>query len=424
MKRLGVSLIFVVVVAVIGIGWLITELDILTSEVDPASNPELAIYERIAQDMARVLDDIPDRRVFLEQWPQQSELQFAVGAPSNFPVPAELREEFDAGDPLILEAEGSVSINIRMPRSGDVLSLVLPEARVRSALFRPSLLLTLLFYVGVVAAILLWLYPLVTRLLALRATAQAFGRGRLQSRVVTSRFSAIGDIESEFNHMAERIQTLVADNKLLGQAVSHNLKTPLARLRFGLDALNEADDEATREKYAQRISRDLAEMESLVETLLQYAKLDQAQVQMQKQRVELNAFVAQLLGDFDEAAQRIEFRAGGTDLFITTDPGYLALQLNNLMSNALTYARTRIRVSVVATPATVSILVEDDGPGIPAQEQDAVLEPFRRGSNAGPGGHGMGLAIVTRIARWLDCSVIVGDSVELGGTSVSLRFDR
>jgi signal transduction histidine kinase len=304
-----------------------------------------------------------------------------------------------------------------------VLSLILPADIVRDAQLRPSLLLTLLFYTGVVTAILLWLYPLVTRLLSLRNTAQAFGRGDLRSRVTTSRFSYIGAIETEFNHMADRIQTLIADNKLLGQAVSHNLKTPLARLRFGLDALAESGDEATREKYTQRISRDLGEMESLVETLLQYAKLDEAHVQLQRQRVELNAFVAQLLGDFDVAEQSIEFRGSGADLFVTTDPGYLSLQLNNLMSNALVYARKRIRVSVVAAPAIAGIVVEDDGPGIPAQEWEAVFEPFRRGSNAGPGGHGMGLAIVARIARWLDCKVTIGRSAELGGTSVSLQFD-
>jgi signal transduction histidine kinase len=122
------------------------------------------------------------------------------------------------------------------------------------------------------------------------------------------------------------------------------------------------------------------------------------------------------------AAPGIEFRGSGTDLFVTTDSNYLALQLNNLMSNALVYARKRIRVSVVAAPAMAHIVVEDDGPGILPHERGTVLEPFQRGSNAGPSGHGMGLAIVARIARWLDCKVVIGSSAELGGAAVSLQF--
>lgn len=423
MKRLGFSLILAVVVAVVGSGWLITELDILTSDVDPARNAELAAYERIARDMARALDAMPDRHAFLAQWQQQGELDFALGEAADFPLPAELKADFESGRALILEAEASISINIYVPRSGEVLRLVLPRDSMRDALLRPSLLLTLLFYAGVVAAILLWLYPLVTRLRVLRDTAQAFGRGELKARVATSRFSYIGAIENEFNHMAERIQALIADNKLLGQAVSHNLKTPLARLRFGFDALAETRDAATREKYAQRIGKDLAEMESLVETLLQYAKLEESNVQLQLQRTELNAFVARLIADLDATTPPVEFDGSGTELHLDTDPNYLALQVNNLLSNALTHARTRIRVSVRGTADTASICVEDDGPGISPAERSAVLEPFRRGSNsAGTPGHGMGLAIVLRIAHWLDARIQIADSTALGGAAVSIHF--
>jgi signal transduction histidine kinase len=97
--------------------------------------------------------------------------------------------------------------------------------------------------------------------------------------------------------------------------------------------------------------------------------------------------------------------------------------LNNLLSNALKHARGRIKVSVRATAHTAIVAVEDDGPGIPPSERDAVLEPFRRGSNStGLPGHGMGLAIVARIARWLNATVHIADSATLGGAAVSLRL--
>ncbi len=422
MKRLGLSLILVVVVAVIGSGWLITELYVFTSGTNPTQNAELAAYERIGRDMARTLDRVSDPDALLTQWPPESDLQFTLGSSEDFPVPAELRESFESGETLILEAAGNISIHHYLPRSGMVLSLVLPES-VRGSLLRPSLLLTLLFYLGVVAAILLWLYPLVTRLQVLRNTAQAFGHGELTARVPAHRFSYIGAIEREFNHMAERIQALIADNKLLGRAVSHNLKTPLARLRFGFDTLAEARDEATRDKYAQRIGKDLAEMESLVNTLLQYARLEGSNIELRRERTELNAFVGELVADLDTARAPIEFEGSGEPVYVDTDRDYLTLQLQNLLSNALKHARTRVLVNVRGTTDTVTIMVEDDGAGIPPEERDAVLEPFRRGSNsAGLPGHGMGLAIVTRLARWLDASVLIGDSAALGGAAVALHF--
>ena len=92
---------------------------------------------------------------------------------------------------------------------------------------------------------------MVRRLLILSNVAKAFGEGDLNQRVKKGSVSYISDLENEFNHMANRIQTLVEDNKLLGNAVSHDLRTPLARLRFGIDALAETSDESVREKLSR-----------------------------------------------------------------------------------------------------------------------------------------------------------------------------
>ena len=87
--------------------------------------------------------------------------------------------------------------------------------------------------------------------------------------------------------MAQRIQDLVGDNKLLSSAVSHDLRTPLARLRFGVDALSEQVSEPIQEDYILRISHDLALMEELVEVLLEFAQLDQRLNQMPLEQVSL-----------------------------------------------------------------------------------------------------------------------------------------
>lgn len=422
MRSLGFSLILVVVIAIMGIGWLITEIDFLTNDTELATNPELAPYERMIAALAATLDALPDKQAFLAQWQQRNELPLTLGAASDFPIPPELHADFAAGRTLVLESAGELSIHARLPHSGAVLSLVLPDELVRNTFLRPSLILTLLFYVGVVAAILLWLYPLAQRLLVLRNAAQAFGRGDLHARVAPVRFSTIAAIESEFNHMAARIETLIADNKLLGQAVSHNLKTPLARLRFGFEALAETHDDATRDKYAQRIGRDLDEMEALVATLLRYAKLDESGIRLHPECIDLNVFVQQLLVDLDTEDVTLEFNRSHAEPYADTDPNYAAILVSNVLANALTYAHARVRVSLMTDDEAAHILIEDDGPGIPPSERAAVFEPFRRGRHATPGGHGMGLAIVARIARWLACDVKLADSAAFGGAAVALRF--
>ena len=127
---------------------------------------------------------------------------------------------------------------------------------------------------------------------ALTTAAKAFGEGRLDQRVQTHRHSYLHDIECEFNNMAKRIQNLVADNKLLSSAVSHDLRTPLARLRFGIDALDETGDEQTRKQYLERISADLTSMEQLVEVLLEYARLDKELADLPLQNIDIVSLIA------------------------------------------------------------------------------------------------------------------------------------
>jgi len=137
---------------------------------------------------------------------------------------------------------------------------------------RLNILLTLQFYLIVIAVLLAWLFPLIKRLLNLQKVAKQLGTGDFSSRVNVSKFSYISSIESDFNRMANQIQKLVDDNQMLSRAVSHNLKTPLTRLRMGIDVLEETTDNSEMEGYIKRINGDLDEMQTLVETLLQYSK--------------------------------------------------------------------------------------------------------------------------------------------------------
>ncbi len=224
--------------------------------------------------------------------------------------------------------------------------------------------------------------------------------------------------------MADRIETLLDDNKLLSRAVSHNLKTPLARLRFGLDTLEETEDPALREKYSQRIGKDLSEMESLVETLLQYARLEESRVQLQRERLDLGQFVTRLFEDSAASGVVVRLDIAAVDTHIDSDPNYLAILLNNLMDNALKHARSTVMVTLTVSGNSLNMTIEDDGAGIAAEDRIEVLKPFWRGKQESVGGHGMGLAIVARIAVWFDLELRIAESVELGGAAIHLGFRK
>lgn len=421
MRGLILSLIAVVVVAVISLGWLISEVYYRVASNGLQANTEFAGYQHMGSVLARALDASSDSAALLDQWRADSDLKLSLQARDSFPIPDQLAKTFENGEPLVLQSEGEVSLHFFLQNSGQVMSLVLPASEQRAV---ADLLLTLLFYAGVVAIVLIWLYPLIRRLIRLRNTARALGQGDLDARVAISRTSYIAEIEREFNRMAERIQTLISDNKLLSQAVSHDLKTPLARLRFGIDTLAETTDKAAGDKYIGRLNKDLLEMESLVETLLQYARLDESNVQLQMEQLDLKSFVAALFADLAASAVKLDYRLTEARTIISADTKYLSILLNNVMSNALKHAAGQVRLNITTTEGTVSICIEDDGAGIPAAERDHVTKPFWRGaSSAGTSGHGMGLAIVARIAAWMGTRLEVNESRELGGAAILLHFD-
>jgi len=292
-------------------------------------------------------------------------------------VPEALLESFNRGQALVLESESGIGVHYALPETEQVFTIALPGPEERRTT-KLELILTLCFYGGITTIIIIWIWPLIHHLLQLRDTAVKFGRGDLNARVKPQRFSYIADIEQEFDRMAERIQSLVQDNKLLSSAVSHDLKTPLARLRFGLDALSETQDAEKRERYADRVNNDLEAMENLIDTLLQY---------------------------------------------IQADKRYLSMLINNLLSNALRYTHSRVKVSLIEENKNYLLSFEDNGKGIPKAERENVTKPFWRGDQGrATKGHGMGLAIVDRIAEWHQAKLEIDESESLGGAKISLRF--
>ncbi|MPY22645.1 ATP-binding protein [Shewanella sp. YLB-07] len=427
MKKLIASLVLVVLTTIASLGWSISEFAALQNPDtnNPSVANRLTALKLMGSTLALSLDnDTTHIDLFIDNWNRHNSEQLSLITEAEFGLPAPLKAQFDTEAALLLESDEGISLHYRMPHKGQILNINTELMTPIDANWSLNKLYTMLFYVGVMLIMLLWVSPLIRRLVNLSKATQAFGMGELQQRITVSKTSYIGSIETEFNRMADRIQQLLDDNKLLSRAVSHDLKTPIARLRFGIEALEETQNEQLRVKYFQRLNRNLDTMEELVMTLLSYARLDQANIQPDWQSIELNAWLQEKLACLLDPSHPIDFVPCTKSLTVSTDPKYLSMQVNNLLSNAQRFGHSQIKLTVAIEEGLVWIHVDDDGQGIDAQEADQVIKPFVRGQQSRDNaGHGMGLAIVDRIGSWMGSKLRIGRAPELGGARMSLRFE-
>ena len=188
-----------------------------------------------------------------------------------------------------------------------------------------------------------------------------------------------------FNTMADEIALLLANRTTLMAGISHDLRTPLTRMRLALALLPENIDPA----LAQRFERNLEAMDTLITDALRFAQGTQT-----AEPVALLAYVSQVLETFD---QPIELCSNiDDDLVVNLAPNAFSRVLANLVGNGIKYANT-VRVTLSAT----EVVVLDDGPGIPEAERFSVFQPFYRleaSRNQSTGGSGLGLAVVQQLS--------------------------
>nr|MBX2880963.1 hypothetical protein [Granulosicoccus sp.] len=381
MRRLSISLLVVVVVAIFGLG---IALDTLFERYNTKASDPLTQVREFGQGLAGILNhsDVPAEA--LAGWPDSESYRATLESKNDLPLPFSLKQSFESGDAVVLESEQGVSLYYFLDQHDTVLALQ-SDAVSGSGKGGLAWIFTGAFYTGTLALVLLWLKPLLHRLHMLRNTTQAFGAGHLESRVQTTGVTYIKDIESDFNRMADQIQQLVEDNKLLTSAVSHDLRTPLARLRFGIDTLAEPSSEEEREQYYSRVNKDLNEMEALVNSLLRYAKLDHVMAGDVKQPVSIRSLVGECVSQHYD-----------TDISIVVDDSnlvkneslivngcieHLATLLNNVIQNAIRYADDKIIIEMNRSDEHVIVTVCDDGPGIPSSLREQVMKPFERGAS-------------------------------------------
>lgn len=231
------------------------------------------------------------------------------------------------------------------------------------------------------------------RLVELREGVDSLGAGELSRRVEVRGRDEVAALASSFNRAADRIEALVTSQRRMVASASHELRSPLARLRMSAELLAEADTEAEREHHLAAAVRDIEELDQLVGDLLLSGRLEL--MERPEEPVDLLALAA-------EEASRAEAEVEGEPVEVRGDERLLRQAVRNLLDNARKHGAEPITVRVARTGEGVELSVSDSGEGVPESERERIFEPFYRpdGHAEGrDGGVGLGLSLVERIAR-------------------------
>jgi len=258
---------------------------------------------------------------------------------------------------------------------------------------------------------------LTRRLERLQAGVDELGRGDLRARVGVEGRDEIADLARSFNRAAERIERLVHSQKEALATASHELRSPLARMRVAIELLGPD----TRPDVREHIADDIEELDELIGEILLTSRLEASPVVERREEVDLLALAA-------EEGARVAADVGGSAVTVRGDSRLLRRLVRNLFENARRYgAGSAIEADVAATPDGAAVLrVSDRGPGIPPEERERVFEAFyrRSGTSEGEGGGvGLGLALVQRIAA-SHGGVARALAREGGGTTIEVTLGK
>jgi len=294
----------------------------------------------------------------------------------------------------------------------------------------PALLLAIMISGAVCFAFARYLSSPVRRL---RAATQALAAGNLGIRVgslggLGGRGDEIGGLSRDFDRMAERLQSLIESQKALLRDVSHELRSPLARLQAALGLARRHTDGRAAEEL-DRIEREAERLNELIGQILSLSRMAGETLERSRESVDLTALIDTVCHDADfEARQhdrRVAFVATAP-VTVSGNPDLLHSAIENVVRNAVHYtaAGTTVEVTLAAAGAGVEIRVRDHGPGVLPEHLVRIFEPFFRASEArerGSGGYGLGLAIAQRAIE-LHGGLIGADNEPTGGLTVTLRL--
>lgn len=422
-NRAFASLYLIIVLAILLLGLVLNKFwDELNppQTIDPAVVDLIAILEHSLQS-----NNNQDKQELLNNLSEKYGFNAAITQQANFSKTI-YSEKLARGEIVSASDEQTHFFYKRIENSEDVLSLTYENQ------YKPHneiyIALVVVFYLAIAGVVFLWVWPLTRDLTRLTDYAQQMGGEHSQTTLAISTHSVLYPFAKVFNAMAKRLEDLLRTQKEMTLAVSHELRTPLARMKFALAITEGQKDPAQLWRQLDSVSRDIVEMESLINSLLAYAAFDQQTQHLNQTGGHIQDLVREIVGRLSHQLKKdihihIEDRTQGLEMRCEWSLMQTAIQ--NLLVNAIDYANKQINISLEVEQDRFKVVIDDDGPGIPVEYRARVFESFVRiyNDDTNRSGFGLGLALVKRIMEWHSGSVECKDSA-LGGASFTLCWPK
>jgi two-component system, OmpR family, sensor kinase len=279
-----------------------------------------------------------------------------------------------------------------------------------------------LWMLGIVAlAVAIGAYPIVRRLTRrveqLRMGVERWGEGDLSARIPEQGSDELAFLAQRFNHAAERVETLLKAHKSLLANASHELRSPLARIRMGMELMGPEASPG----FHDEIRRNVAELDQLVDEILLASRLDASGAEVGgEETVDLTGLVAE---ECSRTGAELVASTDGRSVVVDGIPRLLRRAIRNLLENARRYSDGDVTAELGQSGGYAVLRVNDHGPGVPVAERERIFEPFYRlpGASERHGGVGLGLSLVRTIVERHKGTVVCEDAPG-GGASFVLRI--
>ena len=281
--------------------------------------------------------------------------------------------------------------------------------------------------VSLLCIIMLCVLPLQRSLKKLKSMTNHYSDGDFNSDLKVSKFSAIYSLHQDILNMGKKVKSLLQTNKDVTYGLSHELKTPMSRIHFALDTLEDTPQTEEQKSSYDSIREDVEEMENLIEQIMLYARVERAESYLKFKPEPLNRWLIDYLETWQKklAQQNIALDINIADLqnvHLSCHKQYFEIMLNNLLSNAVKYGNQKISATIQLNKNNLVISIEDNGLGISPEHIEKALAPFNRLDNTQHiKGHGLGLNLVQKIAAWHKGTLKI-DSSSLGGAKFTITL--
>jgi len=325
-------------------------------------------------------------------------------------------EKLKAGGIAEMQAAGESWV-MKQVDASSVLALKTTEAGAQREPWEWGL--TLLFYAAIALVLMIWIWPLTRDLRALEVAASQFGNRNWKFDAQIGPRSQIYPLARTFRLMAGRIDGLIASHKHMSNAVSHEIKTPLARMKFEIELAQQSDVLSEVKNALGHIKEDIGAIDDLVTATLDYAILERAEMSLNIGRYNFSTIIPAIIEQVGrDVGPGIHIACDVPDdaTQVACDMHLFESVLKNLLYNAARYAKGNIQVIFSQSADRNQLLVDDDGPGIAEEDKGRAFESFVQldQNRTKKTGFGLGLSIVKQAAEWHGGDVVISRS-PLGG---------